>query len=402
MNGEKFRRERQHFPALKELIYFDNASFGLVPDYVLKETEDNIRDRCFHQNIGLGGKPQYEMLEEIRPIYAKVLNADASDIAFGLSSSQMYCILSGNLEVSAGDNVVMPDNAFITTPFAFDAREADGLEVRMAKTANGFISAEDLCSYADEHTRVIAVNHVESSCGYRIDMEYVGRFCRERGIIFAVDAAQSCGVLPIDVKRMNIDFLVGTDYKWLCHFRGVGFAYVSKALREKLPCRSAGWGSDVDRFNTTKRHWDPHPDARRYELGGFNNIGLYCVSKVMEHYLALRRDDVEEYVLDLADYCYEKAEASEVIDIAYKYPRENRSQIVVIKIPASFSLSTEMLREYGVYAAVNGGPKPSHGGVPSDFYTIRLGLHYFLNREDLDKLFAAIEDCCKNGGMRNG
>lgn len=393
MELEKFQRERLHFPALEGSIYFNAASFGLVPDYVLKATEENNRQRRYHQNIGVNGKSQYAMLEEVRPVFARLINARPEDIAYGLSSSQMYGILTSNLDIRPGDNVVMADNAFITTPFTFNAREPDGLEVRMAKTENECISARELCSYADEHTRVIAVNHVESSCGYRTDMEYIGNFCRERGIIFAVDAVQSCGVMEVDVEKMKIDFLVGTDYKWLCHFRGVGFAYIRKELREKLPCRCAGWGGDIDRFNTAKRHWDPHPDARRYELGGFNNIGIYCVSLVIEHYLSLGKKDVQEYTLGLTNYCYEKAAASGIVDIAYPYDEENRSQIVVLRVPGKYELSTEKLQGFGVYAAVDGGPNSAHGGIGQD-YTIRLGLHYFLNYGDIDRLFSAIEACC--------
>lgn len=388
----KFLEERAHFPVLEKEIYFNSASFGIVPDYVLQITEENNRTRCLTQDIGVAGMRQYEMLEKVRPVYAQLINAQPEDIAYGLSSSQMYVALTGNLVFQPGDNVVVVDNAFITTPFAFNAREADGLEVRMARTENGYISAEDLCGYADERTKVIAVNHVESSTGYRIDMEYIGNFCREHDIIFAVDAAQSAGIMEIDVERMHIDFLVGTDYKWLCHFRGVGFAYVSPRLRNdstKLACRSAGWGSDTERFNTAKRHWDPHPDARRYEYGGFHNVGIYCVSEVIRHYLALGKKDVQDYALGLTDYCYEKAAASPVVDIAYPFPKENRSAIVVLKIDGKYDLSAEKLRQYGVFAAVDGGPD-----TPRGCYTSRLALHYYLTRQDIDKLFDAIERCC--------
>lgn len=397
MREDKFLIEREHFPVLKKEIYFNNAAFGIVPDYVLQITEENNRSRCFTQDIGVAGMPQYEMLEKVRGTYAELINAAPSDIAYGLSSSQMYVILTSNLVFEPGDNVVIADNSFITTPFAFQARHAEGLEVRMAKTKRGYISAQDLCACADERTRVIAVNHVESSTGYRIDMEYIGKFCREHDIIFAVDAAQSAGVMEIDVQRMNIDFLVATDYKWLCHFRGVGFAYVNEALRNsgKLLCRGAGWGSDIDRFNTVKRYWEPHPDARRYEYGGLHNVGIYCVAQVIEHYLSLGKKDVQEYTIGLTNYCYEKARGSSVIDIAYPFPEENRSSIVVLQIPGNYDLSTDKLRAYGVFAAVDGGSNPTHGEAPSDFYTIRLGLHYFLTRNDIDKLFSAIENCCK-------
>lgn len=390
----RLKLERAHFPILEELLYFNTPSFGLVPDYVWEITRRNIDERFHSQNIGVAGMSQYEMIEKVRPIYAKLINTESSDIAFGLSSSQMYVILSSNLPVKPGDNVVMTNNSFITTPFAFNAREADGINVRMAKTINGYISAQELCSYADKNTSVIAINHVESSTGYRIDMEYIGKFCREHDIIFAVDAAQSAGAMEIDVKRMNIDFLVGTDYKWLCHFRGVGFAYVSEKLRKTLCYRSAGWGSDLNRFDTDKRHLDPHPDARRYEYGGFHNIGIYCVAQVIEHYLALGKKEVQDYILSLADYCYEKVNKSKYIDIAYPFVPENRSGIVVLKIAGKYKLSSEMLKPFGIVAAVNGGLHPAHG-CPSENYSIRLGLHYFITKKDIDRLFEALEICCK-------
>ncbi|MDR1623227.1 MAG: aminotransferase class V-fold PLP-dependent enzyme [Synergistaceae bacterium] len=392
--AEKFAAERDHFPVLKKEIYFNTPFFGLVPDYVWQATRDNIDDRFYNQNIGVAGMSQYAMIDKIRGVYAALLNAEPSDIAFGLSSSQMFCALSGNLLVESGDNVVMADNAFITLPFAFNAREADGLEVRMAKTAAGYISAEDLCAHADERTKVIAVNHVESGTGYRIDMEYTGNFCRERGIIFAVDAVQSAGAMRIDVERMKIDFLVGSDYKWLMHFRGVGFAYVRPELRKNLGYRCAGWGGDANLFDTSKRRMDPVDSARRYEYGGFHNIGLYAVSLVIEHYLELGAQDVEDYILSLADYCYEKSEKSECVGIAYRFAPKNRSGIVVLNVPGQYGLNSDKLMGYGIRAAVDGGPNPGHGSPPVD-NTIRIGLHYFLGKEDIDKLFFAIESVCK-------
>ena len=77
MELEKFQRERLHFPAQEGSIYFNAASFGLVPDYVLKATEENNRQRCYHQNIGVNGKSQYAMLEEVRPVFARLINARA-------------------------------------------------------------------------------------------------------------------------------------------------------------------------------------------------------------------------------------------------------------------------------------------------------------------------------------
>jgi len=389
--NQKFFRERKHFPILEKKIFFDTPTFGIVADYVWEATSKYNNERFHDHNRAINGEITYDMLERVRQIYAEMLNGEGSDIAFGLSASQLIPILSNNLEFEKGDNVVIPDNGFVSTLFAFQAREPEGLEIKMAQTHNEAISAEELCSYADEHTKVIAVNHVESRTGFRYDMEKIGEFCKRNGIIFAVDAAQSAGAMMIDVKTMNIDFLVGTDYKWLCHYRGVGFAYVSKELRERIPCKIAGWGSDSERFNVDKRHLTIHPDARRYECGGFHNIGIYAVSLVIQHYLALGKEDVQRYIFSLADYCYEKAEKSKCIDIAYPYGPKNRSGIVVIKVPVSSDFTNAKMEQAGF--GIAGIHKEKDNVTCEEFFTLRLGLHYFLNRDDIDKLFAEIESC---------
>lgn len=391
----KFQREREHFPALKKTAYFDTPTFGLIPDYVHEATRKSQNHRYETGDYAFLGTSQYEMIEKSRETYARLVNGRASDMAFGLSASQMFSILSAGLPVKPGDNVVVSDNSFLTIPYAFQCREQNGLKIKYAKTQNGGISAEDLCASADANTRVIAVNHVEGSSGFRMEMEKIGAFCKKQGIYLAVDAAQSAGAMIIDVRRMNISFLVGTDYKWLCHYRGLGFAYVSPALRNHLIQRSAGWASELERFNPKKTNLDLHPDSRRYEMGGLHNSGVYSVRLVIEHYLNLGKEDVQNYILDLVAYCYQKAEGCPFTSLVYRFAPQNRSGIVSLQIPGKYRLSTELLKERGVVIPVNGVLYPQQNAPHSD-YSIRMGLHYYNNKEDIDKFFAAIEDCCRD------
>ncbi len=390
----KFQSERDHFPAAKKVSYFDTPTFGLIPDYVHEATTETQNHRYETGDYSFLGTSQYDMIDESRDTFARLLNCKASDIAFGLSASQMFSILSAGLPIKPGDNVVVSDNSFLTIPYAFQCREQDGLELKFAKTINGGIGTDALFTCADANTRVIAVNHVESNTGYRMELEKIGSFCKERGIYLAVDAAQSAGAMMIDVERMNISFLVGTDYKWLCHYRGFGFAYVSPVLREYLIQRSAGWASELERFNPLKMKLELHPDARRYEMGGLHNSGVYSVRLVIEHYLNLGKQDVQNYILDLVDYCYKKADECPFTSLAYRFSPENRSGIVVLRIPGKYKISTQRLKERKVVAPVNGGLQLDQG-APRPDYSIRTGMHYYTNKEDIDKLFAAIEDCCK-------
>lgn len=391
----KFQLERKHFPVAKKVAYFNTPTFGLIPDYVHEATMETQNYRYETGDYMFLGTSQYEMIDASREIYAQFINGKASDIAFGLSASQMFSILSAGLPVKPGDNVVVSDNSFPTIHYAFQCRIQDGLEIKYAKNSNGGISAEELCACADANTRVIAVNHVESNSGFRMELERIGAFCKERGIYLAVDAAQSAGAMVLDVERMNISFLVGTDYKWLCHYRGFGFAYVSPALRQHLIQRSAGWASELERFNSSKMKLELHPDAQRYEMGGLHNSGVYCVRLVLEHYLALGKEDVQNYILSLVEYCYQKAENCPYTSLAYHFEPKNRSGIVELHVPGKYRLSTQQLKERKVIVPVNGGLQPAQGAHRSN-YSIRMGIHYYNNEKDIDQIFAAIEDCCKD------
>src|SRR5438477_11185212 len=81
---------------------------------------------------------------------------------------------------------------------------------------------------------LIALSHVEYASGQRHDLATIGRFCRERGILFCVDAIQSMGVLPIDVRAMKLDFLSADGHKWLLGPEGAGVFFCRRELLEKV------------------------------------------------------------------------------------------------------------------------------------------------------------------------
>ena len=90
----KFQLEREHFPVAKKVAYFNTPTFGLIPDYVHEATRDTQNYRYETGDYSFLGIMQYEMIEKSREICARFLNCKASDIAFGLSASQMLWLLT--------------------------------------------------------------------------------------------------------------------------------------------------------------------------------------------------------------------------------------------------------------------------------------------------------------------
>ncbi len=381
----KFEVFRSRVPAAQKEAYFDTGTTGLIPDFIYDAARSFEKDR--YQNVAhvwnCGGEPCHilEMMEWAKTALAKMIHGDKNDIFFGQNASQGFSILTTGLELGPGDNVVLPDNGWMSNRFAWQCREKDGLEIRYAETKDGKLTPESVFAQCDEHTKVVSLVYVDSATGYRCDVDVIGEFCRSKGIWFAVDAVQALGVLHVNVERSKIDFLVGNDYKWMMNFCGTGFGYVSPRLREKLQQRSAGWMSDDERFNTAKWKLRLRDDAGRFEFGYPDVAGIYGLGLMAEAYNKLGAQDIEDYVLDLTDGLYDQAAVSETIEILNKTDRTHRSPLVNIKIKDS-ELTTQKLKEEGVIGEIKDRPE---GRI------LRAAIHYYNNRADIEKLCAVLE-----------
>jgi cysteine desulfurase / selenocysteine lyase len=382
------KRERERFPIIKKYAYFETASTGLIPDYVYEGVKKYQDDRYLvGGDSDWNGKGTLAMMADSKALLAEMINCSPDDIAFGLNSSHLFTLFSEGIQWKPGDNVILSDNAWISTRFTWQTHEPDGLELRYAQTNKGAVTPEQIMVLADDRTRVIALSLVESSTGFRQDLDPIGAFCRERGIYLAVDGVQALGVLPVDVKKMKIDFLVGNDYKWMMHYCGIGFAYVSPALRGVLRQWGAGWMSDAERFNATKQHLTLRDDAGRYELGYPNAPGIYALGMVASHYLALGKETVEDYVLDLMDYLDTEIGKIPGAGIWARYERKNQSSIAVILLSNALKVTSEKLLANGVFAHTRDGT--AYGADSA----IRVSLHYYNNHSDIDRLVAVIKNC---------
>jgi len=384
------KKERERFPIIKNYAYFETASTGLIPDYVYEGVKKYQDDRYrVGGDSDWNGKGTLAMMDDSKVLLGQMINCSPNDIAFGLNSSHLFTLFSEGIPWQPGDNVILSDNAWISTRFTWQSHEPEGLELRYARTTSGALTPEEIFSLVDERTRVISLSLVESSTGFRMDLAPIGAFCRERGIYLAVDGVQALGVLSVDVEQMGIDFLVGNDYKWMMHYCGIAYAYVSPALRKVLRQWGAGWMSDAERFNDRKKHLTLREDAGRYELGYPNAPGIYALGLVAAHYLALGRETVEEYVLSLMEYLYEEIEKIPGAGIWSKYEPKNRSAIGIVQLSDALKVTSEKLMAGGVFAHTRAGEPYEADSA------IRVSIHYYNDRSDIDHLVAVIRQCVR-------
>ena len=235
----------------------------------------------------------------------------------------------------------------------------------------------------DARTRMICLDFVENSTGFRIDAKAIGAFCREHGICFVVDACQGTGAMPLDMYDMKIDFLANNDYKWMMNYCGTGFGFVTAELRNRLSQRTCGWMSDKDLF-VEKETIELREDAARFEFGYPNVSGIYGLGLVAKRYCELGGKNIEDYILDLNAYLEARVREIPGAHFWSDYERANRSGIAVVCF--DHEIDRQKLADRQIVAPVRSG---AMYGYPA---AMRIGLHYYNNREDIDRLIEALAD----------
>ena len=197
------------------------------------------------------------------------MNADEDEIAVTTSVSAGVSALLSGLRFGEGrDTIVVSDFEFPTIGQISHAQERRGVRVvHVPAEADGTIPLERFEAAIDERTALVAVTHVCFRNGGRLDVEGVGRIAHGRGAPVLVDAYQTLGSLPVDVRALDCDFLVGGVLKYLLGSAGLGFLYCRRELVEGIEPTATGWFADRDIFEMDIHDYSPAPTARRFEAG---------------------------------------------------------------------------------------------------------------------------------------
>jgi len=257
----------REFPVRRGLVYLNHAAVAPLPrrvaDAVVAHVE-NLRDRG-----AADWRRWYGGIERTREKAAGFLGARRSEIAFLPSTSWALNLVAHSFAWKAGDNVVGDDMEFPPNSYPWRMLEERGVEYRVARNRAGRITLEDLAERIDARTRIVAVSWVAFHNGFVFPLEELGTLCRERGILFVVDAIQGLGALPLDVAQAKIDVLAADAHKWLLGQEVCTLFYVGEDARELLPPPFVGWWNlrlDEDAGFLSSRA-SLHSGARRYEPG---------------------------------------------------------------------------------------------------------------------------------------
>jgi len=370
---------RHEFPVKANRIFFDHAKVSPLPRRVCDAVNKFTSDAC--ENGTKNYKKWMEEVERTRGKFSQLINGDIDEVAFVKNTSEGISIVANGLDWSPGDNVVIPDIEFPANVYPWWNLKRFGVETRMMKSKDGRVEFDDLIAQTDNRTRIVSVSSVECNSGFRNDLNRIGTFCRERKILFCVDAIQSLGVLKMDVKRDNIDFLSADGHKWMMSVEGLGGFYISKNVLEKIYPVTVGWGSVVNAWDFMNYDFTFRPDAKRFEEGSFNTMSIYAFGAALDLLEETGIDSIQSGVLLQGDYIMEGLQ-KRGFKILNSKIRKERSGIISYELKADPQRFLNYMLENDVSLTVRDG-------------LVRLSPHYYNGFSETDRFFDLLDNFFK-------
>jgi cysteine desulfurase / selenocysteine lyase len=274
------------FPILRNWAFFNHAGVSPLPRIAANAMQAYLVQA---QSAGYLSASWYQDIEKLRLDSAALLNAHRDEIAFVKNTSEGISIVANGIDWQYGDRIITTNVEYPANIYPWmEVARSRGAKLVLVEEEDGLdgtrhVPMENILMAASEpRTRLITLSGVEFASGQRHDLARIGQFCAERKILFCVDAIQSLGILPIDVRAMHIDYLSADGHKWLLGPEGAGIFYCRRELIDHTRPLMVGWMNVTDALNYGTYDYTLRPDAGRFECGSHNVPGLLALKASLQ------------------------------------------------------------------------------------------------------------------------
>ncbi len=313
-----------------------------------------------------------KMVNECRSLVARLIHAESPDrIAFQINTSDAINVVASGLPWAPGDSLILNDIEFPANVYPYLNLKRQGVEIDTIRAVGGRITPEMIASRIRPRTRLVALSAVQYLSGHRADLESIGKMCRGRGIVFAVDGIQAVGAVELDVQRLRIDALAAGAQKWQMGPHGSGFLYLTEELQARIAQASLGWLSVENPWSFHKYDQPLASSARRYEGGSLNMPSLHGLRAALSTLLEFGPEAIESHILALTEILRKALSEIKGLSVVTSYPDVERAGIVTVRLPDGVD-SKEVFRQIArrnVFIALREGQlrfSPHFYGAPDE------------------------------------
>jgi len=330
-------------------------------------------------HCGISYYPQWmKRVDEVRRLFTQLINADPDEVAFIGNTSQGLSTIAAGIRWRKGDIVLIPEHEFPANVYPWMNLERQGVKVNFFKRREGRLEIKEIENALRPGTKLISVSSVDFATGFRCNLKAVGDVCHRKGLLFCVDAIQSLGVIPMDVRELGIHFLASGGHKWLLSTMGCGALFISKDVNELVHPEVVGWKSVSDDENFFRLQFDLKPDARRFEPGTMNVQGIYALGSAIELILELNVNQIFHHVIGINDLLF-RGLRKRGFHIASPMGHGERSGILSFVPSSNPKTLHSFLTKNNVMTSLRG-------------HMIRLSPHFYNNADDVERFFEVLDN----------
>ncbi|MDP6688636.1 MAG: aminotransferase class V-fold PLP-dependent enzyme [Alphaproteobacteria bacterium] len=365
--------QRHLFDIPDDVAYFNCAYMSPLMKKVVAAGQEAVALKARPWQIT---PPDFFSTPELaRELFAQLINAQADDIAIIPACSYGTATAAQNLPVGKGQEMLVLQDQFPSNvyPWRELAVEREAEIVTIPRGGNDGWTPRILDAIGG-NTAIVALPHCHWTDGSLIDLEAVGRRCREVGAALVVDLTQSIAALPFDVARIQPDFAVAAGYKWLMGPYTLGFVYVAPQHRDGRPLEHnwiARQGSE-DFAGLVDYKTEYQPGARRFDMGeGANFMAMPMAVTAMRQLLEWGVEEIQETLSAMTETIAARAAP---LGLSASDPTMRAGHFLGLGFPGEVPAGLpERLGQEGVYVSVRG-------------QSMRVTPHLYNNEADVERL----------------
>ena len=372
---DHFDTYRSQFPVTENHVFLNHAAISPMPILAVKAVDALLEQISL---CGGGSYPEWmEKVEDVRRLVAELVSCRPGELAFTGSTSEGLSAVATGLEWRKGDVALVPAPEFPANIYPWVNLASKGVHIRSIQRNKGCFYVEDVEKALTPKTRLLSVSSVDFSAGFRCDLEALGDFCRRKGILFCVDATQSLGIIPMNLKKNGVHFLAAGGHKWLLSPMGCGILYISEEVNHLVHPDRVGWKSVIDEEDFFQKDFRLKPDALRFEPGSMNVAGIYALGAAIRLLNEAGLKRVNQRILFLNNLLVQGLQDRK-IDIVSSLSTHERSGILSFLPERDPEALLTFLKKRNIIVSVRNG-------------MVRLSPHFYNNSDDVALFFEGLD-----------
>ncbi|MDZ7331433.1 MAG: aminotransferase class V-fold PLP-dependent enzyme [candidate division KSB1 bacterium] len=377
---------RKEFPILEKTVYLINNSLGAMPRAVY----DNLKlyaDIWSTRGIRAWEEGWWEFIGEIGNILADIINAPKNTISMHQNVTIAEAVVLSCFNFQGKQNkIVYSDMNFPSVMYLYQAQIPNGAKIQIVRSEDGItVPTEKMVAAIDDETLLVPISHVLFKSAYIQDVEAIIEKAHQHGAHVVLDTYQSVGTVPVDVQKLNVDFVVGGSIKWLCGGPGAAYLYVRSDLGGRLQPKLTGWMAHQMpfAFEPTMRFTDNI--AFKFLNGTPHLPALYTVKAGYEIIRQVGVENIRRRSVQLTERIIQHAQRFG-FKINSPLNADQRGGTVVVQMENSQQIAKELLkRDFLIDWRPNAG--------------IRISPHFYNTEDEVDAIMEEIWKLSNNRSL---